>query len=153
MQKMPPIEKIYEAYTAIVDGRVTMFEKDSSAKVISSNGAKNYTVQWAGKVYRADDNATFWQGYAGYPVLAVLMLQGALPYSRGTAAAFAGLQWNKLNTAAGRNYAKAAEMAFEQMGCTATQKTLFETEAQKALETLAALDIETKRLQTRQAKK
>ena len=38
MTKLGPIEKIYEAYSAIADGRVTV--ADTSAEVKSSNGAK-----------------------------------------------------------------------------------------------------------------
>ncbi len=36
--KLPPIEKIPEAYGAIADGRVSM--KNSSAEVVSSDGSK-----------------------------------------------------------------------------------------------------------------
>ena len=41
--KLPPIEKIPEAYGAIADGRVAM--KDSSADVVSSDGTKNYRLR------------------------------------------------------------------------------------------------------------
>ena len=77
MKKLPPIQKILEAYTAIVDNNVNLTENE--AKVKSSNGAKTYTVSWENDVYHSNDNATYWQGYAGYPVIAVLMLQGKLP--------------------------------------------------------------------------
>ena len=63
MQKLPPIEKIYEAYSAIVDGRIALFE--NYATVLSSNREKEYTVTWENDVYSANDNATYWQGYAG----------------------------------------------------------------------------------------
>lgn len=49
MNKMPPIEKIYEAYSAISDNRVVM-DKDS-AKVESSNRTKEYIVTWKGGIY------------------------------------------------------------------------------------------------------
>ena len=29
-----------------------------------------------------NDSASYWQGYAGYPVLAVMMKEGRLPYDR-----------------------------------------------------------------------
>ena len=42
MEKLPPIEKIYEAYSALADNRIHM--EETSAKVVSSDGAKSYKV-------------------------------------------------------------------------------------------------------------
>ena len=47
MLKLPPIEKIPEAYSAIADNRVVMSE--NSALVDSSDYTKRYTVTWDGK--------------------------------------------------------------------------------------------------------
>jgi hypothetical protein len=41
--KQPPKEKVYEAFTAIADGRVEMHE--DHAVVTSSGGDKTYLVQ------------------------------------------------------------------------------------------------------------
>ena len=71
--KMPPIEKIPEAYSAVADGRVQM--QEYSAGVTSSDGAKTYRVTWNDdEAYASDDNGSKWQGYSGYPILAVLLL-------------------------------------------------------------------------------
>ena len=51
MKKMPPIQKILEAYTAIVDKHVEL--KNNEALVTSSNGAKTYTVSWEDNIYHA----------------------------------------------------------------------------------------------------
>lgn len=105
MNKMPPIEKIYEAYSAIADDRVVI--GDSSAKVISSNRTKEYTVTWKDGIYTSNDNASYWGGYAGYPIIAMLMLQGKLPLDRSIAKYFKGIDWTKLNAKHKANYAKA----------------------------------------------
>lgn len=107
MKKMPPIEKIYEAYSAIADGRVTLNE--DSAKVASSNGEKQYIVTWKNNVYTSNDNASYWQGYAGYPMIAVLMLQGKLTLNRDIAYCFKGINWTELNKKYKAKYAKAVE--------------------------------------------
>ncbi|MBR2810229.1 MAG: hypothetical protein IKD69_02510, partial [Solobacterium sp.] len=78
-EKMPPIVKIYEAFSAIADGRVAMGE--GHAEVLSSDRTKSYKVFWKGDQYSSDDNASRWQGYPGYPVIAVLMLQGRLIFN------------------------------------------------------------------------
>lgn len=105
MNSLPPVEKIYEAYSAIVDKRITM--TDEQAIVRSSDGAKEYTVTWNGDTYTSNDNATYWQGYAGYPVLAVLMLQDRLPFDRETASLFSGVNWTILNKKHKQNYTAA----------------------------------------------
>lgn len=78
MKKFPPIEKILEAYTAIADGHVKL--ENDQALVTSSNEAKTYIVTFHDNTYTSNDNASYWQGYLGYPGIAVLMLQGKLPY-------------------------------------------------------------------------
>ena len=84
MEKLPPIAKVYEAWSAVADGRMVLHPNERCATVASSNAQKEYTVTWdeADAVHSSKDNATYWQGYAGYPVIAVLMEQGALPLDR-----------------------------------------------------------------------
>ena len=85
MEKLPPIEKIFEAYSALADGRVTISEDTEEAHIASSDGAKHYTVRWEGSHYTSNDSATYWAGYPGYPVLAVWMKQGILPVNEAIA--------------------------------------------------------------------
>ncbi|MBW0439720.1 hypothetical protein KDY99_01020 [Lactobacillus gasseri] len=114
MKKLPPIQKILEAYTAIVDKHVNL-TKDQ-AEVASSNGAKTYTVNWDDNEYHSNDNATYWQGYAGYPVIAVLMLQGKLPFNQKLADNFKSVNWNEIYSKFKRNYAKAATEVIKKKG-------------------------------------
>lgn len=114
MKKMPPIQKILEAYTAIVDKHVEL--KDNEALVTSSNDAKTYTVSWDDDIYHSNDNATYWQGYAGYPIIAVLMLQGKIPFDQKLADNFASVNWNEVNAKFKRNYAKAASEVIKKKG-------------------------------------
>jgi exodeoxyribonuclease-3 len=110
MKKMPPVEKTYEAYSALADGRVEMHE--GYAFVDSSEGAKTYEVAWKGDTYSSTDNATYWQGYAGYPVIAVLVLQGRLPgLDEECLAEMADIPWKRLNDAHKRDYARAVDEA------------------------------------------
>ena len=55
MEKLPPIEKIYEAYSALADNRIHMGE--TSAEVTSSDGTKSYKVAWKDNTYSSTDNA------------------------------------------------------------------------------------------------
>lgn len=114
MKKVPPIQKILEAYTAIVDKHVEL--KNNEALVTSSNGAKTYTVSWEDNIYHSNDNATYWQGYAGYPIIAVLMLQGKISFDQKLADNFASVNWNEMNAKFKRNYAKAASEVIKEKG-------------------------------------
>ena len=87
--KLPPIEKIHEAYSAIADKRVVL--KENEAEVSSSDLTKTYMVKWKDEVYSSNDNASYWQGYVGYPIIAVLMLQGKLPLNQEIAMYFQGI--------------------------------------------------------------
>lgn len=109
MEKLPPIKKIYEAYSALADGRISFSESGPEAYVVSSDGAKRYTIRWDGTHYTSNDSATYWAGYPGYPVLAVWMKQGILPVNEEIAGWFGNVNWNALNRKYKRNYAKAAE--------------------------------------------
>lgn len=140
MKKFPPIQKILEAYTAIADGHVEL--ADNQAKVTSSNEAKTYTITFHDDIYTSNDNATYWVGYAGYPILAVLMLQGRLPFDEELAQQFAGVDWNKVNKDYKRNYAKATAAVMAEKGI---NQELATTEMQKVYAELKQLPITIKR--------
>lgn len=120
--KIGPVEKIYEALSAIADDRVKFITEEGClmptaqgvAKVTSSDGKKTYTVTWQGEDYTSNDNATYWQGYAGYPVIAVLMLQGRLPLDRNIAELFKDINWTELNASHKRDYAAALDEVMQQ---------------------------------------
>lgn len=138
MLKMPPKEKIPEAYTAIEDKRIVL--KEDEALVKSSNLEKEYLVKWKGNIYYANDNATYWQGYAGYPVIAILMLQNKLSYKEKIAKYFKNIDWNKLNKENKRDYQKALEYVIRNLDDD-TKENIFK-EIDKVWLELKSLDIE-----------
>lgn len=143
MEKLPPLQKVYEAWSALADGRVEVGEQ--VAFVTSSNGTKRYTVTWDGDTYASNDSASYWQGYAGYPVLAVMMKEGRLPYDRELAEKLSGVDWNALNKKHKRNYQAAADDAFEATGFTPEEKARAQADAENILKTLSQLPLQIKR--------
>lgn len=121
MKKLPPKEKILEAYTAIGDHHVEI--TGDEANVISSDGAKKYTVKWKGDSYQSNDNATYWQGYPGYPIIAVLILQKRLPFDASLAHELAGVNWNEINQKFKRDYSAATKAVLNEKGLD-VEKTL-----------------------------
>jgi hypothetical protein len=113
---MPPIAKVYEALSAVADGRVSL-TSDTTAEVLASERDKAYTVKWVsdGPGITSNDNATRWQGYAGYPIIAVLLHTGRIPYDPAAAAALAGVPWHALNEQFKRDYDAAIEYVLAQI--------------------------------------
>jgi hypothetical protein len=94
--KMPPLIKIYEAIGAVADGRVHL-EDENHASVISSETSKSYLVESSGREISANYNASYWQGYLGYPAIAVMIARGILRPPPDTLVALRGFPWKELN--------------------------------------------------------
>jgi hypothetical protein len=113
--KQPPIAKVYEALGAIADGRV-ITASPTSAQVVSSSGDKSYSVEWAEDFswITSNDNASYWQGYFGYPIIAVLLLQGKISYDKSISETLKGIPWKKVNTRYKNDYDKSINEVLEQ---------------------------------------
>ena len=105
--KLPPIVKVYEALGAIGDGRVRI-EDSRRAFVTSSDAAKTYEVETSadGREIASNDNASYWQGYLGYPAIAVLLARGMYRAPANVTDALAGIPWKELNRKFKNDYAK-----------------------------------------------
>ncbi|HVN72695.1 MAG TPA: hypothetical protein VMU10_11795 [Desulfomonilia bacterium] len=110
MWKLPPKAKIFEALSAVGDGRVKV-TGETNAEVTSSSLDKTYHVEWNEDFTRvtSNDNASHWQGYLGYPILAVLMEKGKLAYDKAVAGDLAGIPWKVVNKRFKNDYDKAIE--------------------------------------------
>lgn len=144
-----PIEKVYEAWSAIADSRIEI-DPDSdvnkgNARVLSSSGEKKYKVTWRdrGHIFTSDDNATFWRGYPGYSVIAVLMILERIPLDEDIASKFAGINWNEINRRHRGKYAEALAEVEQERGLDPEQCV---QAAQKAYDALGKLGLEIKRV-------
>ena len=45
VEKLPPAEKVYEAWTAVEDGHARLGDDGATCTVVSSDGARRYTVR------------------------------------------------------------------------------------------------------------
>lgn len=137
--KMPPREKIHEALTAIVDERVNVDLENNKAEVFSSDRSKKYIVEWHNNEYTSNDNATYWQGYPGYPVIVILLLQKKLNLNKDILAYFKNINWKKINEEFKRDYAKAVESIYE--GIDKSKIEYIEEEINKVYNELLNLDL------------
>jgi hypothetical protein len=139
----PPIAKVYEALSAVADGRVKL-TSETSAEVTSSAGDKKYTVRWSPdfREITSNDNATRWQGYAGYPIIAVLLQMGRIDYNPAIARTLAGVPWHALNERFKRNYDAAIEHVLERVRETGGEPEAIRAEAGMIHAALANLELQ-----------
>ncbi len=104
--KMPPIVKVYEAMGALADGRVRI--EGNHATVTSSEGDKTYEVEISddGRIISSNDNASYWQGYLGYPAIAVLIARGMYRPPANVIDALADIAWKEINRRFRNDYSK-----------------------------------------------
>ena len=145
--KLPPPIKVYEAMGAIGDGRVRAVDDDAARsvwEVVSSDASKTYRVELSadGREVSSNDNASYWQGYLGYPAIAVLIARGTLRASPGATRLLAGIPWKELNRRHRSGYeqtmAEVARIVRERGG----DFDAIAVEAVAIIDALAALDLQ-----------
>lgn len=141
--KNPPKEKVYEALSAVGAGRVTLLE-GLRAEVLSSDSVKTYTVEWSEDVkgFTSNDNASYWQGYMGYPIIAVLMTLGKLNYSAHTAVLLASVQWKEINKRFRNDYVKAVAYALDSLGLGTEARQAISDEVDRIMSQMEAMELE-----------
>ncbi len=141
--KLPPSAKVFEAFTAVADGRVRL-TGPGSATVTSSGGDRTYDVEWSddGRTVTANDNASYWQGYTGYPIVAVLLALGRLHADETAVGALAGVPWHSLNRQYRRDYDAAVAHVLDELRAHGGDPSLVEREVVAVLDQLAALGLQ-----------
>ena len=141
--KQPPREKIFEALGAIADGRVSLTGSNSAA-VVSSSGTKTYEVVWkeGETAFSSNDNASFWQGYLGYPILAVLMRLGRITFDPDIADLLKGVPWKSVNQQFRNDYRKAVGSVLERLRAHGIDTSKIEREVDRIFEQVSGLQVE-----------
>jgi hypothetical protein len=143
--QMPPPIKVYEAVGAIGDGRVRSTDDAQNAwEVVSSDGTKKYRVEISadGREISSNDNASYWQGYLGYPAIAVLIARGKLHASAEATRMLAGIPWKELNRRFKNDYARTAAEVARIVAERGGDFDAIRAEAASILDALAALGLE-----------
>jgi hypothetical protein len=138
--KLPPIIKVYEALGALGDGRVHL-EDPIRAIVSSSDGSKNYQVETSadGREIASNDNASYWQGYLGYPAIAVLLARGLYRAPANVCDALAGIPWKELNTRFKNDYDRTIAEVDRQLAANGHDPDAVRSEADAVLAFIAKL--------------
>jgi hypothetical protein len=140
---IPPKAKIFEAFSVLADRRVRI-AGDRKAEVTSSDGHRHYMVQWdAGmRIFSSTDNSSKWQGVAGYPIIAVLMLLKVLPFDEHVLPHFKGIPWKELNDRARRNHDKVVEQVLKDLAKAGVDTGALCTQVDRIHDRLVALQLQ-----------
>lgn len=132
---MPPIAKVYEALGAIGDGRVRI-EDERHATVVSSDGSRTYEVESsaAGGEISSNDNASHWQGYLGYPAIAVMIARGLYRPKPEVIRALSGVPWKQLNTRYRNDYERTLAEVMRRAEANGFDADAIQSEAEAVLE-------------------
>ena len=144
--KLPPREKVHEALSAVVDDRVDL-TRECQADVWSSDRSKRYTVTWSAdrRSFGANDNASFYQGYTGYPIIAVLLKLGVLPFKSEDCRALKDVPWKTINKKHKNDYRAAVDEVLSQRMPEQAHRAAFENYIDEVFEELKSLELSRER--------
>lgn len=144
--KIPIIEKVYEAYSALADGRVELAENKTF--VTSSDHAKTYTVVFENGTYVSNDNMSYFKQTIGYPIIATMMLKNEIAINEEVVKFFAGINWKSINTKLKNNYVLAASTILEEMKEGGVDTNFVREETEKVYSQIKLLKLEYKKSKT-----
>jgi len=87
----------------------------------------------------SNDNASYWQGYLGYPAIAVMLKRGLCAVRTETMSAFGGIRWNELNRRFHNNYGRTIEEVMRQAEERGFDPKILAAEAELVLSKLSEL--------------
>ena len=127
----------------MADGRVHA-TGPGSAEVESSAATARYTVEWSAdlQTVTANDNASYWQGYLGYPIVAVLLARGKLRADAQIVEQLGGVPWHDLNARFKRDYDKAVDAALTSLAEQGADRARIVAEADSVMAQLATLELQ-----------
>lgn len=149
--KLPPIEKVHEALSALADNRIYM--EQNSASIDSSDYTLRYNVVWEDNntLFKSNDKATYWQGYPGYPIIAVLLELGIITYDKDVLKYFKEINWKALNTKHKRDYKAAVDESLSNYS--SEELDYINKQINSIFKSLSELDLSIKRNMTKIIKK
>ena len=138
----PHISKVYEALTAIADGRLKMIS-ETSAKCFSSTHNKFYSIEYDPQTaaFMSNDNTAWYTGSLSYPMIAFLMLNEKISYNHEIAEKLKGIEWKVINQRYKNDYDSAISYVLNDLRKKGIEIDLIKTEAGRIFKILSDMKI------------
>lgn len=102
---------VYEALSAIADGRIISSDDKKSAKCTSPSKGKFYTITYEPetKSIMSNDNMAYYVNEVSYPMVALLLLREDIKYDETILEDLKSIYWKDINQRFKNNYMKSVE--------------------------------------------
>lgn len=120
---------------------------DNRAEVWSSDRSKRYTVTWSldGSSFGANDNASFFQGYVGYPIIAVMLKLDILPFREDLCSVLRDVPWKAINKIHKNNFALAVAAVLNERLPDANERQAIDAYIDEVFDKLVSLELSRER--------
>lgn len=108
---------VYEALSAIADGRININEKKDGAQCVSTSKEKFYTISYdvQSKSIMSNDNMAYYNSRISYPMIAFLMLNGEIEYEDWILNDLKGIYWKQINQKFKNDFMKAVNFVLDDL--------------------------------------
>lgn len=133
MKWNPPKDEhlIYEALSAIADGRIELID-DNTAKCTSTSRGKYYTISYEEpNLIMSNDNMAFYREEVSYPMVAMLLELGKFKYDTGILTSLKGIKWKDINQKNKNDYMKSVREVLKGLKSQSVDTDLIKAEVKK----------------------
>lgn len=141
--KKPHISKIYEALTALADGRIRRNGKN--AICYSSDRKQVYDIHYDPKVgsIMSNDNGAYYTRTLSYPMIGDLMLLGVIPYDQRLLGILSNIYWEDIYKRFKNDYGKSIKFVIGELKKNGDDVEFVTSEVKKIYEFVRNLDVKT----------
>lgn len=133
---------VYEALSAIADGRFEL-TGESSAKCTSTSRGKFYTVNYDPDTNQimSDDNMAYYRGEVSYPMVAMLLAIDAFEYDHTILDALKGIAWKDINQRNKNDYMKSVGEVLRDLEEKGVKIEIIENEVKRIFTWITGLEL------------
>lgn len=114
--KIPHINKVYEALSAIADNRIQLIS-NTKGRQTSTSGNKFYTITYdpTTGAMMSDDNVAYWTDSISHAMIAFLLKTGRIDYNPKFLPYLANIKWKDINQKFKNDFDKSTEYILSEL--------------------------------------
>jgi hypothetical protein len=126
---------VYEALSAIADGRFELLD-EHNAKCTSTSAGKFYSIQYDPLTdsIMSNDNMAYFRDEVSYPMVAMLLAKGEIEFDREILVHLKGIKWKDINQKNKNDYMKSVRQVLADLESKGIDIDLIQSEVRKIFE-------------------